>query len=663
MPELMRQTFESLIGQFKRGCPQYALLTSFNFSAGFFERNLLPMLAGYDFTEAETAYSDPEQFNSRLSKVKVLVACDHCTQPEPKGDFRYGLLPVSVENGFFHPKVTLLAGEFKDGTPGALSMVSSGNLTLSGWALNREVVGQVRISAAQATEIDRLLEWLLQQATKLRDARHARGAVEEGEPVPTLTSLRKYISDHCSDFKAAQSPRLLVQLPAEKSKTHPDTQNSLIERLSGGRSFTTGVVVSPFWSSVERMLKDCGFEHVRLVPSLDRSGRYSFPDDPAREHRDFAAFAQDNDRYTHAKAIWAETADGRATLCVGSANFTAAAMGFDDAGRRNVEAMLSFEGNGFRLFDDGSLVAIPRDKLSYAEDADGEEGLIEAPPYEASAAYDWSSGEFSCAVRQSGPNESGHLSIKIGDESLDFGPPASDWRERRWPLELRRPIRACLIRENICHEGPGFRILVAQLNASPDQLGYSKPPRLSDVLNVLLSLGPDSKSREIEARDGRGRGSSLPDDEDQSAVSYDAFSTFQAFYKLRKHYFAKLDFEPFAEDSPLSLVRILRAMEQEAAPVGDHAAMFHRFLLLSELKVTAQQFESTEKTMTITEFQRRLEILTKEIRPVVEEQLRASPAFNRFVGSPENIEQAADVFMDWFGKQLGGASETPEVRQ
>lgn len=659
MPELMRQSLESLIAKFKNHHARYALLTSFNFSAGFFERNLLPMLAGYDFSEAESAIVDLEQFNQRLAEVDILVACDRCTQPEPKGDFNYGLLPVGLENGFFHPKLTLLAGELADGERGAFAMVSSGNLTLSGWALNREVVGHVRIGVAQAIELDRLLAWLLQQANELRHATHAVDAKEEGDPVSALTGLREYIASHCHKLKTSPSPRILVQLPVEYAAVLPGSNRSMIDRLCEAGSFRKGIVVSPFWSDVDRMLHDFGFQTARLVPSLNPSGDCRFPDDPAREHWDFAAFDKDTDRYTHAKAIWAESEDGHAMLSIGSSNFTSAAMGFKGSQRRNVEVMLSFEGDNIRQLNVPSLVDIPRERLAPPDEADNEEGMVEAPPYEACAAYDWASQAFSFAIRWSSGISPEPLVVQFGGRSLSIKPLPRQWHEARLSMELRRPVRACFVSRDGQSETGGFRVLVAQLNATQDQLGYVEPPRLSDVMRLLLSLGPDSTSQDIQTQAERGRSSVSPDEDDQLAAlyDYDAFSMFQAFYKLRKHYSTKRDFHPLDDGSPLSLFRILRAVEQQVLPEGDHAAIVHRFLLLSELALTARQFGIEERSALGKTFLARLEVLTHEVQPHVEEQLRTSPAFKAFLGSQAHTAQAVDCFMDWFRKELVQASE------
>jgi len=138
------------IGKVKR-----AWFTTFNLDISFFEKYILSALMGKGYDELRTPY-DYESLSANLAneqeeldgeKMEVNVFYDFRTlkvEGKPKQTavhlhpINTATLPVSVKNkfkdGVFHPKISIIetySGKY-------FLMVSSANLTLGGWARNRE---------------------------------------------------------------------------------------------------------------------------------------------------------------------------------------------------------------------------------------------------------------------------------------------------------------------------------------------------------------------------------------------------------------------------------------------------------------------------------------------------------------------------------------------
>lgn len=98
-----------------------ALLTTFNFDINFFERKLLNTLIDNEVRKIEL-FIDSNELNSALNENR-----------NNNLNKKYIANPIRI-NSTFHPKVILLLGEEK-----AKLIVSSANITLSGYTLNNEI--------------------------------------------------------------------------------------------------------------------------------------------------------------------------------------------------------------------------------------------------------------------------------------------------------------------------------------------------------------------------------------------------------------------------------------------------------------------------------------------------------------------------------------------
>ena len=102
-----------------------ALMTTFNFEIGFFERAVLNRFMVKD-VKTVSLYVDSREFTNALNEFDAKNVGSHL-------GVKYMVNPVRI-NGSFHPKVILLLGEKK-----ARLYVGSANIKTSGYATNNEV--------------------------------------------------------------------------------------------------------------------------------------------------------------------------------------------------------------------------------------------------------------------------------------------------------------------------------------------------------------------------------------------------------------------------------------------------------------------------------------------------------------------------------------------
>lgn len=117
-----------------------ALMTTFNFELGFFERALLNRLYSKDVRKI-SLFVDAKELTTALQEFDILhngsnIGC------------KYMVNPVQM-NGSFHPKVILLLGEKK-----ARLFVGSANIKTSGYATNNEIFNFIDYSLEKPENLD-----------------------------------------------------------------------------------------------------------------------------------------------------------------------------------------------------------------------------------------------------------------------------------------------------------------------------------------------------------------------------------------------------------------------------------------------------------------------------------------------------------------------------
>ena len=135
----------SILGELEK-CSGYsmALMTTFNFEIGFFERAVLSRLFAKDVKKV-SVFVDSAELTSALKSFDIHHNGSHIGR-------KYMVNPVEM-NGSFHPKVILLLGEKK-----ARLFVGSANLKSSGLASNNEVFNYIDYSSEHPEHLDVIVD-------------------------------------------------------------------------------------------------------------------------------------------------------------------------------------------------------------------------------------------------------------------------------------------------------------------------------------------------------------------------------------------------------------------------------------------------------------------------------------------------------------------------
>lgn len=134
------------------GRPLICVATTYTFHASFLESELLPRFLGlkFDDTEGDRPFVVEREQALATSRACVLVDADHFDLSQ--STLRWDQLPVRVPRGVQHSKVVVLIWENY-----ARLMVSSANITRSGYRRNREIAGVIDFYDHEASAPRRLL--------------------------------------------------------------------------------------------------------------------------------------------------------------------------------------------------------------------------------------------------------------------------------------------------------------------------------------------------------------------------------------------------------------------------------------------------------------------------------------------------------------------------
>lgn len=653
LARVMRGTLEHIRDRFSTEHERYALFTTFNFVSQFFEANVLPLLVGDSVDDLKGASETRYAINDELGKLKCVVACDRSTGPEPKGDLRYGVLPVGLPSGRFHPKIMLMAGTLRQTRkPGLWLSVGSGNLSLSGWAMNREIVGMTAVGEQHARELIPLIEWLKGEAQRYFEAGEAR---EEGDIRTVLDKLLMALSakDQLAPA-AAGAPTLHLSLPLGEGP-----HRSLLDSLSHAGPWQSATIVSPYWSSVPALVKKLGVKECCFVPSLLPDGTYRFPHEPdawpqAVKQR-YGKFSADGERYTHAKALMLEDASKRQVLCIGSANFTQAAMLAPEGDAlANVEAMLRYDLGKSPNPWAAQIEPLVDPSLVDPDPDQQDEHAPPLPPFEAVVLCNWKAHAFSGQLTMTSKEPIRDIVLHVDGLShrLALTPIHQKQVLPALPFRGSQPVRTFSV-SYLSARGTRetFRGLVTQVNAEPDQLGYQPRPRLTKVLELLRGLDPDApggKTRRRAAGTGEGEG----DGEEESAEpTYDFFALFQGTWKLleyhRKRSAAGDPPDPYDALAPYGARNLFRAITLQPAITPEEK--IGRYIQLAEMRDVLRRL-NTIKLPPPEEFESEIENSIEDMRDDIASMLRESPSFTAMFD--RDTDDRAERFLEWFHAQI-----------
>jgi hypothetical protein len=657
-PPVMRNALEQMLAQFPGGKPNWALFTTFTFSSTFFEGNVLPLLAGMPLEDLKGSKVVQAELNEALRSVRTLVVCDRSANPQAKGDMRYGLLPVGLEAGRFHPKLMLLGGpSLTDPARQALWLtVSSGNLSLSGWAIQREVAGVTAVTRQQRDALLPLLHWLQEQARARAGLAGSDSARPEGDITQLLQDVATALADEASLAREqAGTPTLHLAWPPALARAQ-DQAAALLPALTGGEKWDRAVVVSPYWAGVEGLVSQLGVKACAcmLVPAPAPDGRTLRPSGTSADRYQYGCFVDGAERASHAKAVLLSRA-GDHVLCAGSANFTTAAWSHGDGILSNIEAMLRYRIRGDSPWQ--GLIANRDEPEDALQDADPDaEGAPPLPPFDAEAACDWLARKLVVRVRVHKGAALQAASIAIGESGARIDVRKIVPQDFTFPAKSLRTIKTFEVTYTLKSGTQAkFNGLVLQLDAPEDVLGYRPRPHLSNVLKLLRSLQPKQSPEEVTKR-ARREGASDEEDgvEDESTTpSLDLFAFFQATFQMRRYFASHRELDPFDPSSPFGPHVLYRAVALLQA--GGDEALIVRYIQLAELVATVDTLPATAAAQAgRAELRKALLEDLKEPEVRVRALLRQSEAFARMFPR-SNGSQRSDMLIAWFREQVGAA--------
>ncbi len=349
------------------GRPLVCIASTYTFHASFLESELLPRFLGLKFDETEGVRPFVVEREQALAtaRVGVLVDADHLDPSQTT--LRWDQLPVRVPGGAQHSKIVLLVWENY-----ARLIVSSANLTRSGYRRNREIAGVLDFfdheSSAPRKLIFDAMDFLKDLGPFIRVSEPAKIRWEGG--LENALSLSRSWRQMPVDFNPRERPRVTFVggLPRRNGGVTQSPLEKLIE-LWGTKRASEITVVTPFVGDltgtvdpvVEKLMQlprvreAIGYlvvpgrpseaEANRMVVALPNRFREAWasvwriaPDDVPTYVVPLCRAGEKANRDLHAKSVLV-SGEGTTMLLCGSSNFSPHGMG---VGIANVEANLCY---------------------------------------------------------------------------------------------------------------------------------------------------------------------------------------------------------------------------------------------------------------------------------------------------------------------------------
>lgn len=310
---------------------QTILFTTYEYHHDIFCQRILPNL--FDITldnqgietlsENDTLY----RYISKKLQHKLAVFYD-TIQPEYHSRTpTINHQPITIKNGVFHPKIIVVTGTKKKEPlkKEVRILVTSANLTLSGWGRNREVFAYCTIENKQmARDLSEFVTYLQAQP-------HVTQNTTE-----ILKNIQQTLKPIINHGREEQYPKLLVTYPKIQGVVFSDIFPSSTQNKSNF------YVCSPYFGGVEKRLQEPFFQNrtVYIIPAIQNNISDLSPSAIDAINKDtnlqWAAFTNsDITRFDHLKLY----SDGTYTM-IGSHNFTDAALSHTP---KNVEISLIFK--------------------------------------------------------------------------------------------------------------------------------------------------------------------------------------------------------------------------------------------------------------------------------------------------------------------------------
>lgn len=312
---------ENLLQTIKGIYDQYSsvdclLFTTFNFDPEFFANHLVSELMGrgHEKGSAISTISDLNAANEWLEENHVSVFYDiSAFRDNGNTALTIPIYPVHIETGVFHPKVIAIFGKTESGRRISHLIVSSANLTVSGYARNVECFSAIEVtSGIVADSLAGFIRQLKRRSDKLASDKTISA---------TLNSFIEYLS--YTRFRRDDSVEFFWNIGDADRK-----ENWLLTRLAEEPDGDMQII-SPYFdkNGPGELIDDITDGNVTIYPAKD-GARYNICKKDYRALKksgvDFAEYVNNDGshiRFVHAKII-------RKGGCIveGSYNFTEAAL-------------------------------------------------------------------------------------------------------------------------------------------------------------------------------------------------------------------------------------------------------------------------------------------------------------------------------------------------
>jgi hypothetical protein len=598
--QTMREGLLEMVQTFNGGQIKHALFTTFNFDPGFFEKNVLPLLCGLSLDDVQSMSIEAlaREMYHPLKNMQVVVAYDQSVLQGFQGRFRYSLLPRYQKGGFFHAKIIVLTGVDAQQKPSATVMVSSGNLTISGWGSNIEVAAWAPVNQANAKELLGFYKYL---------------------DDPELNIGKTILEDVKSEIAG---PELFLHYPPSA----PANPNTLFNRLFKPRLLGNVHIFSPYWGEdAIQSFQSKGVMH--CYPAKEKHG-YQFPmnADRAKELGVFVQAIQGEESFRHAKAYcW------NGFMAIGSANCTSQAL----HSQNNVEAMMLFSEQL-----QPNILTRSAPLKEWLLESSSEEGP-EPIPVGVLVIADYAKRSYQVSIDVSNSGRCATWQLMIGDKRLN----GSADLEREIPFGNAKTIaQVYRIDWQGSADSKSLMGMIIPKNGSDVELGYRPKRNMDQILRDML------RHKASKARAGGGvLPPGIDDDQDLDGdepelapeaddYDFDMYGMYQSFYHLRK------DLDKANDSANLSwMYDEISDTLQEIILIIQNGEVQHpvqQWLLLQEAMDIAKQLP---------------DILSKKFAPYdgLQAELNQQVLNTLKSGSMMNYKIEPKALLDWMRKELG----------
>lgn len=336
------------------GRPLACLATTFSFGIDFFEQQVLGRFLGFDWKRDEGGPAQDLVYvleqEEKLSETRVSVLVDRNWAVEGRS-LRWDLLPVGVEGGVMHAKVSLLIWENV-----VRCVIGSANLTRDGYRNNLEA--QIVLDAtADGGPPSEVMQEAIDTLRELVD--RVPGQAEDGprgRAATTLSDAERLLGEFGERPRRRGEPRMAIVTGAPGRPVLDG-----FDRVWRGRPARQATVLSPYFDApgknaaaqalTERLARRGGSQvrfvieteeiDARLTVKAPQELVEAFPDRiEGSVHRVARDDEDDELRRLHAKAVLLESSEEAAVL-IGSSNFSSPGLGLGGAGNLEVNLVIA----------------------------------------------------------------------------------------------------------------------------------------------------------------------------------------------------------------------------------------------------------------------------------------------------------------------------------